>query len=160
MSSKELTQMVKKFSLVYTLAILSSVILSSNAARGDKFYIKGATDSDSVTFKSQATLETVVGITNNIVGFINFDPNKTDSASGRLRVDARTLNTGIGMRDDDMRKDHLETSKYPYIEFKLTAVSGLPATIANGPASPSPCARAWGITTASCTGYTNEFRVA
>lgn len=37
------------------------------------------------------------------------------------RIDARTITTGVGIRDRQMRADFLETSKYPFITFRGTA---------------------------------------
>lgn len=36
------------------------------------------------------------------------------------KIDARTITTGIGVRDRQMRTDFLETAKYPYITFRGT----------------------------------------
>jgi polyisoprenoid-binding protein YceI len=44
-------------------------------------------------------------------------------ATVEARIDARTLGTGIGFRDAQMRRDFLQTDRYPFIEFRGTAVS-------------------------------------
>jgi polyisoprenoid-binding protein YceI len=38
-----------------------------------------------------------------------------------VRIDARTITTGIGVRDRQMRNDFLETARYPFITFRGTA---------------------------------------
>lgn len=43
------------------------------------------------------------------------------AADVEARIDARTITTGVGIRDRQMRADFLETSKYPYITFRGTA---------------------------------------
>jgi polyisoprenoid-binding protein YceI len=37
------------------------------------------------------------------------------------RIDARTLTTGVGLRDGQMRRDFLQTDKFPFITFKGAA---------------------------------------
>lgn len=44
------------------------------------------------------------------------------SADVEVRVDARTLTTGVGVRDRQMRRDFLETDRFPTITFRGTAV--------------------------------------
>ena len=46
----------------------------------------------------------------------------TFSADVEVRVDARTLTTGVGVRDRQMRRDFLETDRFPTITFRGTAV--------------------------------------
>ncbi len=45
-----------------------------------------------------------------------------DSFAGEVeaRIDARTITTGVGIRDRQMRGDFLETAKYPSITFQGT----------------------------------------
>lgn len=38
------------------------------------------------------------------------------------RIDARTITTGIGLRDRQMRRDFLETDRFPFITFRGSAV--------------------------------------
>lgn len=35
-----------------------------------------------------------------------------------VQIDARTITTGIGMRDGQMRRDFLETDRFPFITFR------------------------------------------
>ncbi len=35
-----------------------------------------------------------------------------------VQIDARTITTGIGLRDGQMRRDFLETDKFPFITFR------------------------------------------
>jgi polyisoprenoid-binding protein YceI len=46
------------------------------------------------------------------------------NASGELVVEAETGESGNGARDKRMKKEILETDKYPEIRFKLTKVAG------------------------------------
>lgn len=44
------------------------------------------------------------------------------SADVDLRVDARKITTGIGLRDGQMRRDFLHTDQFPFITLRGTAV--------------------------------------
>jgi polyisoprenoid-binding protein YceI len=44
-------------------------------------------------------------------------------ASIEGRIDARTLTTGNGMRDAQMRRDFLHTEQFPFVTFKGTAAN-------------------------------------
>jgi len=56
-----------------------------------------------------------------------------DSASVHLEVDLASLDTGIAKRNQHMREEHLETSKYPKAIFDGTALSHAPGvTLATG----------------------------
>jgi hypothetical protein len=78
---------------------------------------------DIVTFTSKAPLETVVGKTAEIRGFIQVDPTDlTGTSRAELQVDLASLKTGIGLRDRHMREQYLEVEKYPTAVFNLTEV--------------------------------------
>jgi polyisoprenoid-binding protein YceI len=38
----------------------------------------------------------------------------------QVQIDARTMTTGVGVRDNQMRRDFLETGKFPFITFRGT----------------------------------------
>lgn len=42
------------------------------------------------------------------------------SGDVQVQIDARTMTTGIGLRDNQMRRDFLETDKFPFITFRGT----------------------------------------
>lgn len=43
-------------------------------------------------------------------------------ADVEVRIDARRITTGVGVRDAQMRRDFLQTARFPFITFKGTAV--------------------------------------
>ena len=88
-----------------------------------RFNVNDDAKRDIVTFTSKAPMETIVGKTAEIVGFINLDLNDiAGSANAEFEVDLASLKTGIGMRDKDMRNKFLEIDKYPKAIFKLSKV--------------------------------------
>lgn len=119
--------------LVYSALIPLSVFLAGRqaVAETETFGLDPATPTDTVRFASTARLEFVEGTTTNITGGVRFDPDNTaGQVSGRLAVDLRSLETGIGLRDRHMRERHLHTEKYPLAYFELTGLSNLPPQLA------------------------------
>jgi polyisoprenoid-binding protein YceI len=51
------------------------------------------------------------GRTGSIAGTLSAAPDKPAAFAGALSVDLRTLDTGIGLRDDHMRNEYLEVGK-------------------------------------------------
>lgn len=102
------------------------ILLSATVATGQNtktFYINDETGRDVVTFTSKAPLETIVGKTSQVRGYVTVDPNDLkSSAKGKIEVDLTSLETGIGLRDIHMREQYLETDKYPKTTFEITRV--------------------------------------
>jgi polyisoprenoid-binding protein YceI len=64
-----------------------------------------------------------VGKTGDVKGFVTFDPDDLSaSVRAAFEVDLASLDTGIGMRDEHMREQYLETAKYPKAVFELTGI--------------------------------------
>ena len=55
--------------------------------------------------------------TNALSGELVVDPTKSGAIDGALAVDLRTLQTGIGLRDDHMREGYLEVQKLSLIHI-------------------------------------------
>ncbi|MDR7521489.1 MAG: YceI family protein [Armatimonadota bacterium] len=60
------------------------------------------------------------GSTDRVEGTVTVVPGDSESYGAVVegRVDARTLTTGIGLRDAQMRRDFLQTDRYPFIVFR------------------------------------------
>lgn len=106
----------------FLLAVITLVALSAAARSEDKLFRTVPSDPKNVIqFTSKATLETVIGRTSAVIGHVAL---RLDSVlathDAQFDVDLNTLDTGIGMRNNDMRRDFLETAKYPAATFKLT----------------------------------------
>lgn len=87
------------------------------------FYVNDPKKRDVVTFTSKAPIETIVGKTADVAGFVTVNLDDIKSApKARFEVDLTTLKTGIDMRDEHMRNNFLETAKYPKAVFELTKI--------------------------------------
>lgn len=105
-----------------------SILLALQASSAQTMFkvIAGRGDNQ-VQFESDAPLETVVGTTHTITGFVELDP-LSDGAGARseIHVDLVSLRTGIELRDRHMRENHLETDRFPETVFSLSSIA-LPA---------------------------------
>jgi polyisoprenoid-binding protein YceI len=101
--------------------LIFSTTLSSAANR--TFRTVPNDEKNVVQFISNATLERVVGRTDAISGSadLNFDDVATTTKVS-FEVDLRTVDTGIAMRNQDMRTNYLETDEYPKATFTLTKI--------------------------------------
>jgi polyisoprenoid-binding protein YceI len=76
-----------------------------------------------VRFDAQAFMHDFTGKTSKVQGMIRLaDPDRLAEAEACIQVDAASLDTDNGTRDDIMRKDHLETARFPTMEFRLKNV--------------------------------------
>ena len=83
------------------------------------------------TFKSDAPLETIVGTTAGpgLSGSVMVDLAKPQGATGVIRVDLTTLNSGVAKRDADMKgPEYLDTAneanRYAVLEIKSVEMAG------------------------------------
>jgi polyisoprenoid-binding protein YceI len=66
----------------------------------------------------------VTGTFTGLQGNISFDPNDLASSRFEVTIDTKTINTGIDMRDDHLRKsDYFDVEKYPQIKFVSVKIS-------------------------------------
>lgn len=72
-------------------------------------------------FKSRAPVENVTGITNNVTGTLSFDPTDLSlPVKATVKVDLRTLKTGIDARDGHMYGEtYLHTEVFPFAIFEI-----------------------------------------
>src|SRR5258706_2866044 len=65
------------------------------------------------------------GSLSGLKGTINFNPSNLAASSFNVSVDVNTINTGVDMRDDHLKKEeYFNTAKYPTINFVSTGITG------------------------------------
>jgi polyisoprenoid-binding protein YceI len=109
---------MKAFALLVALLIAAIA-----AAQPILFKVVPGSPNTLMQFKSAAMLDTVVGQTNTVTGYIAFDGNTGHS---EIHVDLASLKTGNVLRDEQIHGDHLETAKYPEAVFSAATLD-LPA---------------------------------
>jgi polyisoprenoid-binding protein YceI len=73
-------------------------------------------DATRIHFDVDSTLHRVEGTARLVAGELRFDTDGGE-VSGRVEIDARSLETGNGMRDDALHEDVLESERFPRMTF-------------------------------------------
>src|SRR5579872_1628226 len=108
---------------LYAAAVLLGLVLSS-AAQEREFRLDTA--QTSVKFTLGDVLHTVHGTFKLKHGDLLIEP--AGKASGEIVVDAKSGDSGSGMRDHKMNKEVLESDRYPGISFRPDRIEGSVAT--------------------------------
>ena len=118
-----------------TRKLLCLLLLCAPAALAQsKTYDVRPGDKSTAQFHAEDSYDAFDGSTNRVSGSIVADPAAPASASVVLNVEMRSLDTGVGLRNAEMRDKYLETGKFPNATFKSVSVEG-PASVApNQPA--------------------------
>lgn len=95
-----------------------------HAKMGTVFHVADPMGRNTVTFKSEAPLEDIIGTSNQVTGYVVFDPaNPARGAKGQLSVPVASLQTGIPLRDEHLRsQDWLDAGSSPDITFSIDEV--------------------------------------
>ncbi|MCB9625358.1 MAG: YceI family protein [Sandaracinus sp.] len=85
-----------------------------------------------VTFRSQAQLETINGVSNEATGSVRVDPANLAATRGRVVVRVASLRTGIDLRDEHLHSaEWLDAAGHPEMVFEITGVTGASSLPAN-----------------------------
>ena len=87
-----------------------------------------------VEFHAEDTYDAFDGKTNNVTGTIVADPAKPDGSKVEVTIDLASLDTGISLRNHEMRERYLQTPRFPTATFKSVSVDGPDAIAPNQPA--------------------------
>jgi polyisoprenoid-binding protein YceI len=86
--------------------------------------LKPVGDSSSVAFTIKNFGLSVSGSFKGLKGTIQFDPQHLGASSFAVTVDASTVNTGIDMRDNHLRKEeYFSVADHPLISFNSTKIT-------------------------------------
>ena len=87
----------------------------------------------SETFFQGNRLNLAIGRTKGVAGDVRVDfANPANSQIGTIVIDVSQLTSDEGRRDNYIRNNGLQSSKYPQATFKPTKVEGLPASVKPG----------------------------
>ncbi|MGC2476396.1 MAG: YceI family protein [Candidatus Sulfotelmatobacter sp.] len=116
-SRRNQEQFISRF--LCTAAVLLAIVLPS-AAQEREFQLDPA--QTSVTFTLGDVLHTVRGTFKLKHGDLLIEP--AGKVSGEIVVDAKSGDSGSGMRDHKMNKEVLESDRYPEISFRPDRIEG------------------------------------
>jgi len=78
-----------------------------------------------VSFHSEATVESFDGATQKVDGQVVVDPDAPGTGSSAwFQVDLASLDTGMELRNQHMRQNHLHTDKHPFTRFEMKGMEG------------------------------------
>jgi polyisoprenoid-binding protein YceI len=115
------------------VAVLALAVALPSWALAEPINLKMLSNYSRATFKTDAPLETVVGNTagSAVTGTLMVDPLKPAAATGTIKVDLTTINTGVAKRDADMQgPQYLDTAsneanKFAVFEIKSIEMASL-----------------------------------
>lgn len=117
------------------LLALSLLLVAAGPAGGAPavYRIAAGDAGNLVSFVSKAPLETVEGKTRQVTGELRIDPEALAAGCRvEVQVDLASLDTGIGLRNQHMRENHLETARFPTADFRADSLVGAPAALVPG----------------------------
>lgn len=116
------------------LALFGTVAELPGAAQAASVYEIRPGEPNLVRFESKAPLESFEGRTRQVRGSLAFDPaNLGDSVMAVVEVDLKSLDTGIPLRNEHMRANHLETERFPSAVLRIRRLEGATALEAGRP---------------------------
>ena len=102
------------------LSFIACIFFVTLSAHGQA-YIPNA--DAKVNFKIKNFGSTVDGSFTGLTGTLEFNENDFAGTKFKVSLDAKSIDTGIGMRDNHLRKsDYFDVSRFPVIEFSSTKV--------------------------------------
>jgi len=121
---------IRWLTALFAVALIGATALSGSvdaqSLKGSTYYFGTHPARTTITFVSEADLETIHGVTNTVGGSMKLD--KTGKhASGDLRVGVKSLKTGIPLRDEHLRSANwLDVRKHPYIRLAVVSADMQP----------------------------------
>ena len=87
-----------------------------------------------VEFHAEDTYDAFDGKTNSVTGTIVADAAKATASKVDLSIDLASLDTGISLRNHEMRERYLKTPQFPTATFKSASIAGPDTIQLNQPA--------------------------
>jgi len=112
------------------------VALTISVSAQVKTFVASGDSRNQATFESNAPLEDIIGVSDDLTAVAMIDLNNLANSKGKVKINLNKLRTGIDLRDKHVRSEMwLNTSKYPYAIFELKSITPLSSNkLANGKA--------------------------
>ncbi|MGQ0548938.1 MAG: YceI family protein [Armatimonadota bacterium] len=124
--------LIRRWVLAVVLIVQAPALVPTGTFRIEPDTQSGATPRPAVEFVMRDNRGGFTGSTDKVEGTATIRAEgESVVAAIEARIDARTLVTGNGMRDGQMRRDFLRTDQHQYITFRGTAAprGGLTASV-------------------------------
>jgi polyisoprenoid-binding protein YceI len=99
-------------------------------AQSKTYQVKNST----AEFHAEDTYDSFDGKTGAVSGTIVADPSTPMASSVSITIDMTTLDTGVALRNKEMKDLYLHTGKFPTASFKSVSVTGPASVAVNAPA--------------------------
>lgn len=106
---------------VAAISILSLPAVAASSLRNFEVALDHHSPNEA-SFTSKAAIVRFTGRTDKVTGTLSVDVDNVANAGGSMTVDVSSLDTGIGLRNEHMKKT-IEADKFPTATFKLTKLS-------------------------------------
>ncbi len=102
-------------------------VLKVHANGNETFYFKDELNRNQASFLSEASFESFRGISNDVWGYVSFDPgNIKGTLDGEISISVNSIKTGIEQRDKNLRGvAWLNSDNYPHITYKIKNVESI-----------------------------------
>jgi polyisoprenoid-binding protein YceI len=113
-------------------ALVLAVLALGGPARAEPLHFRVQPEASEITFRATSRLMNADGHFSRFSGEVVVDPAVLTSARITLSIDAASLDTGIGMRDNHLRSaDFFDVERFPTIAFQSLRVesAGRRATV-------------------------------
>lgn len=96
----------------------------SVTVRKARFVFDDPSGRNTVLFSSEAPLETIIGITSDLYGYVDFNLDSLlDNPKAYFECDVTNLKTGIDLRDEKIRsEEYLTVDSFPVATFNLLSI--------------------------------------
>lgn len=118
-----------RFATALAVALLAPTLLAQS-----RTYQISKDPKNVVEFHAEDTYDAFDGRTNNVTGTVTADAANPAASKVDLSIDLASLDTGISLRNSEMRNRYLQTPKFPNATFKSAGVEGPKSITANQPA--------------------------
>ena len=109
----------------FALALAVSLTATALIAQSRTYEIR-KDPKNLVEFHAEDTYDTFDGKTNSVSGTIVADAAKATAAKVDVSIDLASLDTGISLRNHEMRERYLQTPRFPNATFKSASIAIYP----------------------------------
>jgi len=117
-----LGEMSRRAALVL-LFLITAILLTSGIAAADPTRFRIQPEASEARFKGTSRLMDAEGAFSRLAGEVTVDPKDPATAKVTVTIEAASIDTGIGMRDNHLRSaDFLDVARFPTIKFESQRV--------------------------------------
>jgi polyisoprenoid-binding protein YceI len=114
-------------------AIFCFLAIATSLLADSRTYTIAKGGNNVAEFHAEDTYDSFDGKTSDVTGAIVADPANPSASSVNIVINVDSLDTGVGLRNKEMRERYLETNKFGTATFKSASVTAPPSIAPNAP---------------------------